>query len=281
MENLIKNQEEDIIANLIKTLPLIQATLPMDCMFAISDKEKFVYYLPGKEVDAKISIGNFIPHESGFYKCQQTGKKVVQVLSSDIYGTPTKSSSTPIKNKNGDIIGAIALGVSVNTQQILHNASETIASTSEEIGNTIEELANTSVKLSQDLDSLKDIGDAVISEIKKTSEILQFVNQIATSSNLLGLNAAIEAARAGEHGKGFTVVANEIRKMADNSVKSVKDINVILKSIETSVSNMVSTLSGVAEIGEQQASATEEISSSMEELTSSAMKIEKIAETAI
>lgn len=281
MENLIKNRDGNIITSLKEALPLIQTALPMDCMFAVADKEKFICYLSGKEVDAKISVGDFIPHASGLYKCQQTGEKIVQVLPTEIYGTPTKTSSVPIKNKDGHIIGALSVGLSVNTQQILHNASETIASTSEEISSTIEELANTSVKLARDLDSLKNIGDTVISEIQKTSEILQFVNQIATNSNLLGLNAAIEAARAGEHGRGFAVVASEIRKMADNSTKSVKDINMILKSIQASVSNMVSTLAEVTQSGEEQAAATEEIAASMEELTSSAIDIEKIAETAI
>jgi uncharacterized protein YukE len=281
MEKLIENKGESIITSLIEIIPLIQTIFPVDCMLAVADKEKFIYYLSGKEIDAKVSVGDHIPQQSGLYKCQQTGEKITQILGVEVYGVSTKTCSIPIKNPDGYIIGAFSIGLSVDTQKILNDAVQTIASTAEQISATTEELANTSTKLAQDLDSLRNVGENVIGEINKTSEILKFVNEIASNSNLLGLNAAIEAARAGEHGRGFTVVAGEIRKMADNSSKSVRDINTTLQSIQASVSNMVDTLKEVAEIGEEQASATQEISASMEELTSSAINVERISERAI
>lgn len=281
MEKLLETKEENIITYLMEAIPLFQAALPTDCMFSVADKDKFLYYLSGKEVNAKVSPGDSIPQSSGLYKCQQTGESIVQVLPTEVYGVPVKTSSVPIKNKEGHIIDAFSMGMSINTQKILHDAAQTIASTAEEINGTMEELANTSTILAQDLDSLRNVGEKVISEIKKTSEILQFVNDISKSSNLLGLNASIEAARAGEQGRGFTVVAKEIRKMADNSAKSVKDISIILESIQTGIATMVQTLSGITEIGEEQASATEEVSASMQQLTSSAIDVERIAETAI
>jgi prefoldin subunit 5 len=281
MEKLIENKGESIITSLTEIIPLIQAVFPVDCMLAVADKEKFIYYLSGKEIDAKVSVGDHIPQQSGLYKCQQTGEKITQILGVEVYGVSTKTCSIPIKNPDGYIIGAFSIGLSVDTQKILNDAVQTIASTAEQISATTEELANTSTKLAQDLDSLRNVGENVIGEINKTSEILKFVNEIASNSNLLGLNAAIEAARAGEHGRGFTVVAGEIRKMADNSSKSVRDINTTLQSIQASVSNMVDTLKEVAEIGEEQASATQEISASMEELTSSAINVERISERVI
>jgi len=81
------------------------------------------------------------------------------------------------------------------------------------------------------MNTLAQSGEMVGEQLKKTDEILRFINEISANSNLLGLNAAIEAARAGEHGRGFGVVAEEIRKMADNSAESVKRIKHILDSI--------------------------------------------------
>ncbi|MFL0197691.1 methyl-accepting chemotaxis protein [Clostridium sp. WILCCON 0269] len=281
MEKLIENERESIITSLIEAIPIIKDALPVDSMFAVTDKEKFLYYVSGESINVKVSPGDPVPHQSGMYICQQTGKKTLQVLPKEVYGIPVKSSSIPIRNKENHIIGALGMGISINTQKILYDASQTIASTTEQISSTTEELASISTRLAQDLDSLKEAGESVIHEIKKTSEILQFVNEVARSSNLLGLNAAIEAARAGEQGRGFTVVAKEIRKMASNSAKSVKDISTILQSIQTGVSNMVDTLIEITEIGEEQASSTEEISASMEQLASSAIDLERIAKTAI
>jgi methyl-accepting chemotaxis protein len=139
-------------------------------------------------------------------------------------------------------------------------------------------LAATATQLAQDLDSLKRAGEHVVGELRKTDDILKFVSDVAANSNLLGLNAAIEAARAGEHGRGFAVVAEEIRKMADNSAKSVKDIKTILLSIGNDASGIVKTITQTAQLGERQAAAAEQISASMEQLAASAIDVESISE---
>jgi methyl-accepting chemotaxis protein len=64
------------------------------------------------------------------------------------------------------------------------------------------------------------------------SEIIKLINNIASQTNLLALNAAIEAAHAGEAGLGFSVVAEEIRKLAEGAARATKDVNGLLKSIQ-------------------------------------------------
>ncbi len=279
MEYPSNSYTDNILHSLGKALPLIQDVLYFDCMFSVSDKENFLYYLPGKEISANVKIGQPIPPESGLFKCQQTGERISLILPKEVYGMPTKTCTVPIKNEKGVIIGALSSGLSIDTQQALYKASQAISLTAKEITATTQELSSTAVKLAGDLSYLKKAGEDILTEIQSTSEILQFVNTIASQSNLLGLNAAIEAARVGENGHGFAVVAEEIRKLAENSAESVNDIRKILESIQTGMTNIVTTLLNTAQLGTHQASATEEVSVVMQRFASTSIEIERIAKT--
>lgn len=92
---------------------------------------------------------------------------------------------------------------------------------------------------------------------------------------MLGLNASIEAARAGENGKGFSVVAGEIRKMAENSSVAIKDVESILNKIKEKIKVIDEKIDETSTIGQKQVAATEELSSTMEELAKSANSLKK------
>jgi methyl-accepting chemotaxis protein len=100
----------------------------------------------------------------------------------------------------------------------------------------------------EDMGTLKGTVEAIARQIQELSEqtgqigsILGTVSEIAGQTNLLALNAAVEAARAGEHGRGFAVVASEIRKLADQSKRSLERIGTMVTQIQKATNATVMT----------------------------------------
>lgn len=100
-------------------------------------------------------------------------------------------------------------------------------------------------------DAVREIYDVILKtrvSSEKIGKVSSFIASIAEQTNLLALNASIEAARAGEAGSGFAVVAEEIKKLAEQSSASTKDIAGIVKELEYNTSNAVATMDRVREI---------------------------------
>ncbi|WP_417281891.1 methyl-accepting chemotaxis protein [Bacillus salitolerans] len=143
--------------------------------------------------------------------------KLVNHISNDLHSISERVDE--VSNSSGKSSEHSAKGDEVVTQAI--HQMEIIDKNTAETGQVIQLLNEKALEIEQ---------------------ILSLINGIAEQTNLLALNAAIEAARAGEHGKGFAVVADEVRKLAEQSSQSTKQINDIIRNIQENTNRAVSSM---------------------------------------
>jgi methyl-accepting chemotaxis protein len=156
---------------------------------------------------------------------------------------------------------------SINASDIAGKGKEAVEKTvagMKKIASTVRETSETVEKLGA---SSAEIGD-----------ILNVINDIAAQTNLLALNAAIEAARAGEHGRGFAVVADEVRKLADNTGQATQKISEMVIKIQKDTEKSVSSMNSGREEVENGVQLAEEAMKSLEIIVDTSGKAASIVQ---
>ena len=126
-------------------------------------------------------------------------------------------------------------------REICHKSAEASQSGAQVIQNTCDEMQKMAQAVAQGAQTVQTLGE----QSNKISSIVRVIKEIADQTNLLALNAAIEAARAGEQGRGFAVVADEVRKLAERTTLSTEEIAGMVGDIQGGAENAVASMNHV------------------------------------
>lgn len=270
-------QNDPIIHAFLQVAPLLKDLFPQDFNIGVSDKEKLLKGMGGTTMPA-LPVGYVLQSGDGMYEAVHYNKIQKAILPKEVFGFPVIASAIPLRDESGAVVGAVGVATSMEQYNNLFDVASKLSVAVEQVSATIQELAGSNTTLAGNMHQISEQSNHVLTSVQEIEQVAKMVREVSDHSQILGLNASIEAARAGEHGKGFSVVAQEIRKMAGNSKDHTDTIRDTVSKIDGLISNLHKSISVINSESENQSAATEQLAATMQEISSNASSLAEYAE---
>ncbi|MEN6461755.1 MAG: methyl-accepting chemotaxis protein [Syntrophomonas sp.] len=199
---------------------------------AVADLEKYRIYCPAVDMDHNLRAGSALIEGSLMKKAILEKKRLVSRTDAKVFGFPYIAMAIPIMDEGSQVVGGLIFCEKVEQQDRLLTIARELSEIGEQVSGLLENLNNSANNLFQSSQELNALSKKSLTKVIQANDSLGLIKDVNTEIKMLGFNAAIESARAGEYGHGFTVVADEMRKLAENSNLSTQKIHEILKETQ-------------------------------------------------
>ncbi len=260
--------------------PIISEMFPEGIFMFAADTEKVVHRHGSKKFDIPF-LTEGIPLEKIPFtrQCVESGQAMTKETDPKIYGKPGILLAQPLFDEEDKhkVVGALCLGLPQENKKMVSDISSELNLQIGEMASAMEEMAaSASTVATNELQLHRNVQE-VHALTEDINQVLGFIKQIANETKMLGLNAAIEAARAGDLGRGFGVVAQEIRKLSDESKDTVGKIHGLTDKIKEKVNETSRNSESSLRASEEQAAVAEEITANMESIARITDNLDKMA----
>lgn len=242
----------------------------------VCDRDKWLALNVIPELRGSVNVGEPVKAGSGGHRAMEQRERVVVMVDKKVYGFPYVAVSIPIV-EDGAVVGAVAVHESLGRQDALLTTANELSGSAGKLSDVIQTVLAQAQELAVNGRSLKDMAEKTRTQVGETDKVVSFIHDVASQTNLLGLNAAIEAARVGELGRGFGVVAEEVRKLAVNSSGSATEINKILGEIRASVQGISDLITKMETVTGLQADSIQGITDNIQALMTMSQQLTDMA----